>query len=660
MIDREGNARILDFGIARSLRSKGMTDQGVMIGTPEYMSPEQVDGEEADQRSDIYSLGVILYEMVTGKVPFKGDTPISVAVKHKLETPPHPNKVNPQIPEDLNRMIMRCLDKDRQRRYQSVTELLVDLVKIEKGVPTTKKALRKKKQKAEKTADIRWKRAVIWGILIGSSLIIVWIILSFISNYLLYRSYGPQKAIESIAVLPLKNLSGSSEWDYFADRMTEYLIDEMTKSGMLERVPPSTSVMPYKIAPKRIRQIANELEVEAVIEWSMIFVEDKIQVNFKMIEPKKEQIIYENIFKRTIRDEFKRIIRDEVSLQKQLTSDVMKVIADEIAEKEMPRWMSRRKKDSSVRPEAFEFFEKGQFYWKLRPEGLYKAEYYFQQAYSAEDGFVRALVGLAKCDLQTPYILIPSNPIQHYEGAEEYAKKALEINKSFGEAHAVMGWIQMCFHHDWKKAEEEFQRAIERNANSVDAYQWYANYLVYIGRFGEAIKEIERALELDPLSPRINCELGRMLFYSGKYEQAMNVLQKTIEMSSEFNETNLYLGMVYLQKSMYKEALSEFLKPGIRNRMGWQGIAYVRMDKKEEAHEILDEMVNVMKYHSSVPYASATLYFSLGDKDEGFKWLEKAYEDRDYRICLLKIDPVFDSVRDDPRFKEMLKKVGLE
>jgi len=450
--------------------------------------------------------------------------------------------------------------------------------------------------------------------------------------------------------------------------MTEYLIDEMTRSGMLERVPPSTSVMPYKTEPKRIRQVADELKVEAIIEWSMIFVDDKIQINFKMIEPKREQIIYEKIFNRIMKDEFNRIRRDEISIQKQLASSIMGEIANIIAEKEVGWWRTAIKIDASIKPEALEFFEKGQFHWKLRPEGFFRAFEYFQQAYLSDHKFAKALVGLAKCGLLTPYTRIYDNLTRNYEKAEKSTKEALEINKSFGDAHAVMGWIQMCYHHNWKKAEEEFKTALEQSANSVDAHQWYANYLLYVGRFDEAIKEINKALDIDSLSPLINCELGRILFYSGKYEQATNVLQKTIENFPEFKRTHLYLGMVYLQKSMYENALFEFQKPNLKKtverqgieQVGWQGIAYEKMGNRNEVQIKLDELVNRFKFQWSMPYNSAILYFALGERNEGFKWLEKAYEIRDYRICLLKIDPVFNSVRDDPRFKEMLKKVGLE
>ena len=294
MIDREGNARIMDFGIARSLRTKGITEAGVMIGTPEYMSPEQVDAKEVDNRSDIYSLGVILYEMVTGRVPFPGETPLSIAVKHKTEQPRNPREFNAQIPEDLSRMIMRCMEKDKEKRYQGAEELLSELEKIEKGIPTTEKVIPKRvpltsAEIKEKIGKVKWKNLLLYG---GAAVLLVLLILG--GFYLFTGRQGP---IDSIAVLPLENLSGDPEQDFFADGMTEVLIADMAQISSL-RVISRKSVMRYKRTEKSLPDIARELNVDAVLEGSVMRAGDKVRITVQLIQAEPEQHLWAKSYER--------------------------------------------------------------------------------------------------------------------------------------------------------------------------------------------------------------------------------------------------------------------------------------------------------------------------------------------------------------------------
>ncbi len=604
MVDKEGNARIMDFGIARSLESKGITGAGVMIGTPEYMSPEQVDGKELDQRSDIYSLGVILYEMVTGRAPFEGKTPLSIAMKHKSEVPRDPKEFNAQIPEDLSWLILKCMEKDKEKRYRKAEEVLSELNKIEIG------GLRE-----AKIEEIKWQN--------------------------------------SIAVLAFADLSPQKDQEYFCDGMAEELINSLTKIKDL-KVVARTSAFSFKGKEIDVREIGKKLSVNTILEGSVRKAGNRLRITAQLINVADGYHLWSERYDRDIEDVF--AIQDEISL----------AIVDKLKLKLLREEKVNLLKRYTDNLEAYQLYLKGRYFWNKRFEiGLKKGLEYFQQAIERDPGYTLAFSGLADCyNLLSWYGNFPQK--ESYQKAKEAALKALEIDDMLSEAHTSMAFSKMLSDWDWASAEKEFKRSIELNPKYSTAHHWYAFYLFFRARFDEAIAEMEKALELDPFSLIINCDFGWVLYYARQYDRAIEVLEKTLEMDPNFVSAHSFLGRVYLQKSMYKEALSEFQKEKDPSR-GWMqnvetlfGIAYMRTSKKKEAQQILDSMIERTKQEYVSPYHIALLCFTLGEDDLGFEWLDKAYKERDHWLLYLNAEPMFDTVRSDPRFTKLLKKIGLE
>jgi serine/threonine protein kinase/Flp pilus assembly protein TadD len=604
MIDKEGNARIMDFGIARSLEEKGITGAGVMIGTPEYMSPEQVEGEEADQRSDIYALGVILYEMLTGKVPFEGDTPLSVAMRQKSETPKDPRDLNPQVSVDLARLILKCLEKDKEKRYQKAEKVLSELSNIEAGGV-----------REAKIEEIEWQN--------------------------------------SIAVMPFADLSPQKDQEYFCDGMAEELINALTKIKDL-RVAARTSAFSFKGKEIDIREIGKKLNVNTILEGSVRKAGNRLRIMAQLINVADGYHLWSERYDRDIEDVF--AIQDEISL----------AIVDKLKLKLLKEEKVDLLKRYTDNLEAYQLYLKGRYFWNKRFEiGLKKGLEFFQQAIEKDKGYTLAYSGLADCYILLPWYGIFSQK-EAYQKAREAARKALEIDDKLAEAHTSMAFVKLLSDWDWVAAEKEFKQAIELNAKYSTAHHWYAFYLFFRARFDEAIAEMEKALELNPFSLIINCDFGFVLYYSRQYDRAIEVLKKTLEMDPNFVSAHSFLGVVYLQKSMYKEALAEFRKEKEPSK-GWMqnveavvGITHMRMGKKKEAQKILEDMVERRKHEYVSPYHIALLSFNLGENELGFEWLDKAYKEHEDWLLYLKVEPLFDSVRSDPRFTKLLKKIGFE
>jgi serine/threonine protein kinase/tetratricopeptide (TPR) repeat protein len=644
LIDRDGNAKIMDFGIARSISAKGITGAGVMIGTPEYMSPEQVEGKEADQRSDIYSLGIILYEMVTGRVPFEGDTPLAIAVKHKTEAPRDPKLVNAQIPEDLSRVILRCLEKEKEKRYQTAGEVRSELENIEKGIPTTERIVpeRKPLTSREITVTFGLKKLLLPAVILIAIVAI---------GVIVWKSLPQRQA--SIAVLPFRDLSPQKDQEPLCDGMTDEII---AKLWILKgwKVMNMASVLRYKNTEETIKDIGQELNVTTVLLGSVRKEENDIRVITQLVNAEDEFQLWSNTYEQKLERVF------------EIQSDIAEKIVKALEMKLSPEEKAQIQKKPTENMEAYNLYLQGRWFWNKRTlSGFQKAIEYFERAIEIDPNYALAYTGIADS-----YILIGgSSPFAGLSlpKAKEAALKALEIDSMLTEAHASLGMLKNRYDFDWKGSEKEFRRAIELNPNYATAHHWYSELLLYLGRFDEAIREIRRALELDPLSLAINRDVGFTLYFAREYDKAADALQRAIEMDPHFPWLHFYLGRVHLQKSMYEEAIKEIQKEkevwGILYEPYFDafiGIAYSRMGRKDEARKIL-ERIEPLQVPFQVPYSvKAQLCFSLGENDRGFEYLDKESEQLVNSIPSLKIDPLVDSVRSDPRIKALLRKVNLE
>jgi serine/threonine protein kinase/tetratricopeptide (TPR) repeat protein len=643
MVDEEGNARIMDFGIARSLKTKGITAAGVMIGTPEYMSPEQVEGKEVDQRSDIYSLGVILYEMVTGRVPFEGDTPFTIGVKHKSEEPKDPKEFNTQLPEDLNLVILRCLEKDKENRYQSAGEVRVELARIEKGIPTTEKVIPKKEPITSKeiTVSFSLKKLFIPALVVIAIAIIAVIIWQLLPQKQPV-SLPPEKP--SIAVLPFEDLSPQKDQGYLCDGFVESLINALTKVKGL-RVPARTSSFSFKGKERDVYEIGKKLNVKTILEGSVQKAGNRIRITAQLINVTDESLLWSDQYNRELIDVF--AIQDEITLK---IVDMLKV---NLIGGERAKLVKRHTENL----EAYNLYLKGRHFWNKRTsEGLNKALDYFEKALEIDQNYALAYTGVADCHIVLPWYggFLPK---EEFPKAKTAALNALKIDNLLAEAHTSLAAINHWHDWDWSEAEKEYKRAIELTPGYATAHQWYGSFLGDVGRYDEAITELKRAVELDPLSLIINTNLADYLYVARQYDDAIEQYKKTLDIDPEFESAQIWLGRVYLKKGMFEEAV-EMLKKTDYPLLTY---AYTALGKRDEALKVLEKW----KVRSAKEYVDpvylAMVYLGSEERDQVFKYLEKAYQERHMRLFDFHKDPfIRDIMQPDPRYKNLLKKMGLE
>jgi serine/threonine protein kinase/Flp pilus assembly protein TadD len=647
MVDDEGSARIMDFGIARSLEGKGITGAGAMIGTPDYMSPEQVESKETDQRSDIYSLGIILYEMVTGQVPFEGDTPFSIGVKHKSEAPKPPKELNEQIPDDLNQVIMKCLEKDKNDRYQSTGELRSELINIEKGIPTTDRIVPKVRPTTsrEVTVTFRPKKIIVPALIVialVAAIIIVWQVLPK------RESASTLPAVPTVAVLSFTDLSPQKDQDFFCEGISEYIISKLTKFKEL-KVIQGDSAMHYRETEKGPQSIGKELNVDAVLYGTVQKEGNNVLVVAKLMNVADGSLIWA--------DDFTESAGDALDIQSTIALQIAAHLKTELSSDDK----KRIEKQPTENIEAYNLYQMGRHFWRKRgEENVKKSIQYIGQAIAIDPNFALAYAGLADCYASLTW----GRPLEEATRIKEYALKALQIDDTLAEAHVALAMFKLEHEWDFKGAKQEFERAIILNPGYASAHHWYGRYYWWTGEADKAIAEMKLAQELDPLSPSIYRNLAWSYVLAEQYDLAFEALNRVLEIDPNHIQLHLMYGYYYLGKAMYDEALEEFTKefgPDSLEKQGWEMAIRAIKGETDKAREWIEHIEKQPNWETIInPFNMAIFWAFFGEAEKVFFYLDKAYEKRDMSMLALKTTSFLDDYRSDPRYEQLLEKMGLK
>jgi serine/threonine-protein kinase len=649
-VSKRGHAKVLDFGLAK-LVPKGIFGSdadssgkaqdsasivGIISGTPSYMSPEQVRGDYLDPRSDIFSLGLVIYEMATGRQAFGGTSGMIIEAV-LTQSPVSAQSINPRVPPGLESIINKALHKDRDQRYQQAAEMRRDLERLERSLDTGWGAAEACTESAASTAvqlPTRERRAGNSAAQAGSP-----------------RPERVSKVIDSLAVLPFENASRDPEHEYLSDGIAGSLINILAAVPKL-RVMAQSTVSRYKGRAIDAQTAGRELRVRAVLTGRIMQSGESLRIGAELVDVATGSQLWGAQYDRK---------RDDIfAIQDDISQEISGKLRLKLTRAEKKRLTKRQTDDA----EAYRLYLQGRHHWnRWTEDGFYKAIEFFQQAVEKDPGYALAHAGVADS-----YVLLGWNsylpPKDAFPKGKMAAMGALSLDPDLGEAHTPLAAVLWLHDWHWPRAQSEFERSLALNPAYPTANHWYAEYLMTMGGLAEAIARMKKSQELDPLSLIISVAIGRAFYMARRYEEAVEQLRRTVELEPNYPVTYWILGLLLRKMGRYEQAIAEGEK-GVKLSGGSSLMSaalaqtFATAGRKQQALQILDDLTNLTKQRYVAPYFFAGIHIGLGENDRAMEYLEQSYEEHSHWLIYLHLDPDMDGLRSDQRFQDLVRRVGL-